>query len=177
MSLGGRARIAAYLAACLIIGASALAASEPGRVRETVWPEALERVNAALAGGDAREARRHWEEAYRDAIRWRTPDGLLAVGQASLRIGEATQDRQSAVSEACRIFLVALFQGRERRDPDGVALAGTAFVGLGDREVADRVFDVALALAARNRDSGARERVNALAGRATTSHVTSVHSP
>jgi hypothetical protein len=31
-----------------------------------------------------------------------------------------------------------------------VALVGTAFVGLGDREVAARVFDVALALATRN---------------------------
>ena len=177
MSLAGRARIAAYLAACLIVGTSALAASEPGRVRETVWPEALARVDASLAGGDAREARRHWGEAYRDAIRRRTPDGLLAVGQASLRVGEATQDRQSAVSEARRIFLIALFQARERRDPDGVALVGTAFVGLGDREVADRVFDVALAVAAHNRDSGARTRVNVLAVRATGSHVTSAHSP
>jgi hypothetical protein len=36
--------MAAYLAACLIVGASVLAASEPGRVRGTAWPGALERV-------------------------------------------------------------------------------------------------------------------------------------
>jgi hypothetical protein len=177
MSLAGGARMAAYLAACLIVGASVLAASEAGRVRGTAWPRALERVDASLARGDAREVRRHWEEAYRDAIRGRAVNGLLAVGHTALRIGEAAQDRQSAVPEARRIFLTAFFEARERHDPDGVALVGTAFVGLGDREVADRVFDVALALATRNRDSGARERVSALAGRATSSHVTSVHSP
>jgi hypothetical protein len=165
MSPAGRARIGAYVAACLIVGASALAAGEPGRGRDTAWREALERANAALAGGDAREARRHWEEAYRVAVHTRTLEGLLAVGEASLRVGEATRGRQSAVAEARRIFLVALFQAREHRDPDGVALAGRAFAGLGDREMADRALAVALALA--TPDAGARERVIALAGRAT----------
>lgn len=173
MIFAGRARIAAYLVACLVVGASALAASEPGRGRETGWREALERADAALAGGDAREARRHWEEAYRVAVHTRTPEGLLAVGQASLRVGEATRGRQGAVAEARRIFLLALFQARERHDPDGVALAGQAFAGLGDREVADRAFDIALALATRNDDAGARERVTA-AGRGSSSRLTGV---
>jgi hypothetical protein len=156
MSLAGRAQIAAYGVACLIAGASALAASEPGRVREATWREAIERAEAALAGGNPREARRHWEGAYRVAVHARTPEGLLAVGRAYLSIGEATRGRQSAVSEARRIFLIALFQARERGDADGVALAGEAFAALGDREVADRAFDVAIALATRNRDAASQ---------------------
>jgi hypothetical protein len=83
MSPAGRARIGAYVAA----------AGEPGRGRETAWREALERANAALAGGDAREARRRWEEAYQVAVHTRTLEGLLAVGEASLRVGEATRSR------------------------------------------------------------------------------------
>jgi hypothetical protein len=42
MSLAGGARMAAYLAACLIVGASVLEASEPGRVRGTAWAEGLD---------------------------------------------------------------------------------------------------------------------------------------
>jgi hypothetical protein len=170
MSLAGRARIGAYVVAVLIAAASVLAGSNPGRMGPTAWHEPLERVDAALAGGDAREARRHWEEAYRVAVHSRTPEGLLAVGQASLRVGEATGDRQAAVPEARRVFLLALFQARERHDPDGVALAGRAFADLGDRTVADRAFAVARALATRSRDTDASERVTAMAGGATGSH-------
>jgi hypothetical protein len=88
----------------------------------------------------------------------------------------SSRGHESAVSEARRIFLVALFQAHERSDPDGVARAGEAFASLGDREVADHAFDVALVLATPIRDGGARVRVMALASRATTGTVTSVGS-
>jgi hypothetical protein len=66
------------------------------------------------------------------------------------------------VPEARRIFLRAFFQARERGDADTVALSGDAFAALGDREVADRAFDVALALVvAGGRDTATRERVMA----------------
>ena len=165
MSFAGQARIVAYLVASLIVGISALAASEPGRVREATWHAALERVDMALADGHFPEARRAWEDAYRAAIGARAPEGMLAVGRASVRIGETTGDRLSARAEARRIFLAALFQARERQDPVGVALAGEAFATLGDREVADRAFAVAAVLAARGRDAGALDRIVALTGR------------
>lgn len=169
MSPAGRARIAAYLAICLIVGGSVLATSEPRRAREAGWQQQLERADSALAGGDAREARRHWEGAYRNAVHARAPEGLLKVGRAYLRIGETLHDRESAVPEARRIFLLALFQARERGDADAVARSGEAFAALGDRDVADRAFDVALTLAGGSHDTAARERVTTLIGRVTTS--------
>jgi hypothetical protein len=153
MSLAGYARIAAYAAALSIVGVS-----EPSRGREASWPAAIERAREALAAGDAGEARRLWEDAYRDAVPRRTAAGLLAVGHLSLHIGDTKHDR-----------LLALLQAREDRDPDGVALAGRAFADLGDRDVAARAFEIALAIA--KRDVEAHARVTALARRAASDGV------
>jgi tetratricopeptide (TPR) repeat protein len=168
ISTAAKARISAYVLLWLLVGAWVLTAGEHGRPRDTQWAEPLERASAALAGGDAREARRLWEQAYRAAVVARSSAALLAVGHEYLNIGEATRDRPSAVAEARRLFLAALFAARERQDAHGVALAGQAFAALGDREVADRAFDVAIALASRSRDAGARERIAAVAGRSTS---------
>jgi hypothetical protein len=172
MSLAGRARIAAYVAAVSIVGITVLVAREPSRGRDASWPAAIERAQAVLAGGDAGVARRFWEDAYRDAVQRRTAAGLLAVGHLSLQIGDSAHDRQAALAEARRIFLLALLQAREDRDPDGVALAGRAFADLGDRDVAARAFDIALALAIAKRDADAHARVTALARRAASDGVT-----
>jgi tetratricopeptide (TPR) repeat protein len=165
MSTAAKARISAYVGLWLLVGAWVLGAREPGRFRETQWREPLERASAALSEGDARQARQHWEQAYRAAVGARSAAALLAVGHEYLNIGEATRGSQAAVAEARRIFLAALFAARERQDAHGVALAGQAFAALGDREVAERAFDVAVALASRSRDAGARERIAAVAGR------------
>lgn len=172
MSSAGRARIAAYVTACMLGGVAVLMASKPGPGPTVSWPASIERAQAALAGGDARQARRHWEDAYRDAVRTRRPDGLLATGNVALQIGEASQDRPAGVAEARRIYLLGLFQARERRDPDAVALAGRAFAALGDREVAERAFDVALELATSAHDVEAQARVMVLAGRLASRGVT-----
>jgi hypothetical protein len=169
MSLAGYARIAAYAAALSIVGVTVLVAREPSRGREASWPAAIERAREALAAGDAGEARRLWEDAYRDAVPRRTAAGLLAVGHLSLHIGDTKHDRPAAVAEARRIFLLALLQAREDRDPDGVALAGRAFADLGDRDVAARAFEIALAIA--KRDVEAHARVTALARRAASDGV------
>jgi hypothetical protein len=167
MSTAAKTRISAYVLLWLLVGAWVLTAREPGRPREAQWREPLERASAAMAGGDAREAHRHWEQAYRAAVVARSSAALLAVGHEYLTIGEATRGSQSAVAEARRIFLTALFAARERQDAHGVALAGQAFAALGDREVANRAFDVAIALASRSRDTDASERIAAVAGRLT----------
>jgi hypothetical protein len=165
MSTAAKARISAYVLLWLLVGAWVLAAREPARPRETQWREPLERASAAMAGGDVQEARRHWEQAYRAAVGARSAAALLAVGHESLKIGEVARGGHSAVPEARRIFLAALFAARERQDAHGVGMAGQAFAALGDHEVADRAFDVAIALASRNGDAGARERIAAVAGR------------
>jgi hypothetical protein len=162
MNLAAVARIAVYVVVVLSLGALAVAGNERTRLPDTAWREPLQRIDTAVAGGDARGAMQAWEMAYRAAMRARTPEGMLEVGRAALRIGEAAGDRQTAVAQARRIFLEALFQARERRDPSGVARAGEAFASLGDREVAGRAFEVAMALAVQNRDAETHERVAVL---------------
>lgn len=164
-------RVSLWTAAAVIMWLAASTtelASEPRAPSpDARWREPLERAETALAGGDARGAERAWEEAYRAVVRPGTPGGMLEVGLAYLRIGEAARDRQTAVARARHIFLVALFQARERRDPDVVAAVGEAFASLGDREVADRAFAVAMALAAQNSDARTCERIAVLRQRLT----------
>jgi tetratricopeptide (TPR) repeat protein len=160
------ARVGAYALACLIAVAMALAANGRAVPAKATWRDALQRAEAALAGGDVLGAQQAWQEAYRAVMGARSPEGMLDVGRAYLRIGEAARDRGAAVAQARRIYLVALFRARERRDADAVAHAGQAFAALGDREVAERAFEVAMALATQNRDAAARDRIAALRARA-----------
>ena len=98
----------------------------------------------------------------------RADAGRLARGRARLlACRRGTRGRQPAVSEARRIFLARSSRhGRARRRH--VALAGEAFAALGDREMADRAFAVALALAARSRDTATPERIVARVRRNAT---------
>jgi hypothetical protein len=167
MNLPGSLRIAAYVLAWLIATLPALAANRSALSPDPAWHEPLQRAEAMLAGGDARRAQEAWEEAYRAAVRSHTPQGALEVGRAYLRIGEAARDHQTALAGARRLYLTALFQARERRDALGVAEAAGAFAALGDREVADGGFAVAIALAERNVDIAARNRIAALQRRSS----------
>ena len=155
-----RARAAVGWLSGLIVGALALA--EPTCAADGGWREPLQRAQIALAGGDARGAELAWQDAYRAAMRVRTPEALLDVGRAYVRIGEAAHDRQTAVAWARRLFLEAFVQARERRDAEALAGVGEAFAALGDHHVALRAFDAALALATQPRDAAARDRIAAL---------------
>ena len=89
MNLAAVARIAVYVVVVLSLGALAVAGNERTRLPDTAWREPLQRIDTAVAGGDARGAMQAWEMAYRAAMRARTPEGMLEVGRAALRIGEA----------------------------------------------------------------------------------------
>jgi hypothetical protein len=160
MNAAAAARIGAYLLAVLAATAPALAGHDASRPAGADWREPLQRAEAALANGERGAAQQAWEQAYRAAMQVRTPEGLLAVGDAYLRIGEAARGRPTAVASARRIFLTALFQARERRDAPGVAAAAAAFAALGDRDVADRGFEIATAVAHRHGDVAVRERID-----------------
>jgi tetratricopeptide (TPR) repeat protein len=124
--------------------------------------EDLARAEAALALGDHRESQTAWEEAFRLAMASRAAEGLLAVGYAYVRMGQASNDRGKALPRARQLFLSALLQAEGRRDANGVTAAAEAFASIGDHEVADRACDIALPLAVKNNDGNARERVMAL---------------
>lgn len=168
MNRAGQARVAAYGLACSLASLAALSSligSDATRSPTAAGRGALRRADAALAAGDARGARQAWDEAYQAAMQAREPDVTLEVGHAYLRIGATGTDRQAAVARARRIYLTALFQARERLDAHAVARAGEAFAALGDHAVAERAFDVAMALAIQNRDVVARDRIATLRAR------------
>jgi hypothetical protein len=162
MSIAALARVVAYGVAVLLVCGLAVAGNVSPPSPEATWRKSLQGMEYALDVGDVRGATRAWEEAYRAAMAARTPEGMLEVGRAALRRGDAAGDHQMAVSQARRIFLAALFQARERRDSVGIAHAGVAFASLGDHELADRAFAVAAALAGRDRDVVGQDRVAAL---------------
>ena len=156
---------AAVATAWLVTAALALTwePGSPGAARD--WREPLARAEGALARGDARGAERAWEEAHRAAVRAGASRGMLELGRAYLRIGEAAHDRATAVTRARRTLLMAMFHARERGDADVVAGAGEAFAALGDHEVASRAAEIALELSARKGRLGPRERVTAARSR------------
>jgi hypothetical protein len=131
-----------WLFAAMANGATVGTAETPTAL-DARWREPLGRAEAALAEGQARQAEQAWEEAQRAAMRATSPPtGLVDVGRAYLRIGEAAHDRQTAVARARVLYLRALFRARERGDVAGMTAAGEAFANLGDCEVARRAFAV-----------------------------------
>jgi hypothetical protein len=147
----------------MVTAATVVAAETPTPAHEARWREPLDRAEAALARGEARRAEQAWEEAHRAAMRATIPpSGLINVGLAYLRIGEAARDRQTAVSRARQLFLRAFFRARDRRDIDGITAASQAFASLGDCEMAERAYAVVLTMAPQHRGNRpACERVDA----------------
>jgi len=141
----GRRSTAFWVTGWLVVAGTVVGAETPMPPHETRWREPLSRGEAALAEGQAREAEQAWEEAQRAAM-WpgMPPSGLVNVGLAYLKIGEAARDRQTAVSRARQLFLRAMFRARERRDVDGLTAVSRAFATLGDCEMSGQVFAVAL---------------------------------
>lgn len=131
-----------------------------------LWTVHLERVEAALARRNVSAAELAWQAAYGEALRSRRWEGMLAVGEASLRIGEVAGTRKLAEAKARQAYLAALFRARQQESLDGVLRTAEAFAALGDREVAEQGVYVAQRLAAaRAQDAQARERVRVVAER------------
>jgi hypothetical protein len=159
------ARIGAYVLVCGVVGVMALTGQGRARPVEVSWRAELHRADSTLSSGDVRGAENAWQDAYRLVLGARSPEGLLEAGHAYLRIGEAAYGGSVAVAQARRIYLLALVQARARGDAETLARAGEAFAALGDREVAERAFAVAYALATQRRDEAARDRIAALRAR------------
>jgi hypothetical protein len=82
--------------------------------RETIlsnsWRGHLRGVDRALGQCDVDEARRAWKSAHLAAVESFSWEGLIATGQASLRIGDATEGRPLAEPAARRAFFAALYR-------------------------------------------------------------------
>lgn len=135
------------LVAVTMIGIGWVTAETGTPAPDAGWREPLDRAEAALSQGEARRAEQAWEEAQRAAMRPTIPpSGLVDVGLAYLKIGEAAHDRQTAVTRTRQILLRALFRARHQRDVDGLTAVSHAFAQLGDCEVAERAFAVVLTM-------------------------------
>lgn len=129
------------------------------------WTSHLQGVDEALAQKDVSAAEQAWHQAYVEAIRSRRWEGFVAVGDASLRIGEVVGARPAPVAKARRLYLAALLRAREQGSLDGALRAAEAFAALGDREIAGQGLRIADGLAARRDDAQAHARVRAFADR------------
>jgi hypothetical protein len=103
------------------------------------WASLLTAFDDALGRGDASAALRTWSQAHSAALRARHWEGLLAVGEARLRVQRAADPEKGAMAKAREAYLAALFRARQEGSLEGVIRAAEAFEALGDVEVANAI--------------------------------------
>jgi hypothetical protein len=145
----------------LLIGAPALPMIPPAsaEAERTAWAARIVEMDQALKRGDAPAAHAAWREAYVAAHVGRGWPGMVAVGEAALRVGHATGTPDLYEPRARRAYLTALLRARRHGSVDGVLAAGDAFGRLGDQALVQQALAVATDLAARSGDDTARRRV------------------
>jgi hypothetical protein len=103
----------------------------------SAWLSAhLRNVDSELRRNNVSAAERAWHDAYvvaLDSPRW---EGMLAVGDAALRVGDRTRARLAARARARQAYLAALFRARDERSRDGLYRVAGAFAALGDTALA-----------------------------------------
>jgi hypothetical protein len=146
-----------------LVAVEVLVAHSPHAVASRAWTPPLSRVDAALQDGDLAAAMAWWREARLSAIRSGEWEGLIEVGDASRRLGEAGGFRQDAESQAREAYLAALLRAQRQRSLEGVLRAAGAFGELGDREVTAQAIRIAERQA--GRDPRALDYVRSVADR------------
>lgn len=141
----------------LVLGLKAPASIVPETVAPAQdWRRPLAVASAALAAGDVGGATAPWREARRRALAAHAWEGLLEVGAAYRRLGDAGGFAHEATATARELFLAAMFRARNQRSLEGVLRAADAFAGLGDRDVVAVALRVAENLVGADEAAGAR---------------------
>ncbi len=139
------------------------AAHRAAKMEPSSWGEFIDRADRALAARNVNGAERAAHNAYTAALDSRGWDGLVAAGEAYLRMGEATGFRTVARGKARQAYLSAFFRARSQGSLEGVVRSAEAFTALGDRQVAAECLKTAERLASASNDLRSRERMAALA--------------
>jgi len=126
------------------------------------WVTPLQDMDRALANGDLASAATSRHKAHLAALGSRSWEGFLAVGDAAIRLRDASGDRRAMEREARRAYLSALTHARAQRSLDGVLRATESFARLGDRDMVEQGIHIARGLA--GNDGDAQARVATLAG-------------
>lgn len=156
--------IGLYLFGAVALGAIAIVslALGDGEARGVTAPErsALRAIDEALTRGDVTTAERTWPEAYSAALRSQRWEGLVAVGDARLRIDQAVG--AGSKTKARETYLAALFRARQEGSLDGVLRAAEVFEALGDTEAARQALRIAEAVAGPDPGSAVQARLAVL---------------
>ena len=122
-----------------------------------VWTAHLRVVETELARGHVDVAVRVWHDAHGAALESRSWEGMIAVGDAFMRIGHAAGTPGGARMNARDAYVTALIRARRNRSVDGALRSAEAFRGLGDRAIVEQCLHIAAQLAAG--DDHAQQRV------------------
>jgi hypothetical protein len=123
---------------------------EPTRVvAERSWAEHVALVDEAAARGDVSQGVRRWHDAYAIALVSRRPEALVAVGEASVRLGAVAGTPDGGKPNARQAYLAALRLARRQHAAQHVLAVAQAFRALGDVEVAEQCARLAEGLAGR----------------------------
>jgi hypothetical protein len=137
------------------------------------WPEHLRVMDRALGNHDVDGARQAWESAHLAAVESLSWEGLLATGEACLRMGGAIDGRASAEPAARRVYFAALYRACRENSFEGILRTAEAFANLGDREVVEECAGlVEMQVDGEQR----RRRVAALIGRMGMPMPAKIHS-
>ena len=122
-----------------------------------VWAAHLQVLDTELARGRVDVAVRVWHDAYVAALENRGWDGMIAVGDAVMRIGHAAGTAGGARTNARDAYLIALIRARRSGSVDGALRSAEAFRELGDGLIVEQCLHIAAKLAAG--DDQAQQRV------------------
>ena len=126
------------------------------------WTSHLQRLDEALRRNHVRAAVRAWHDAYVTALGSRGWEGMLAVGDAALRVGDVTSTPMATRAKARHAYLVALFRARDERSTNGLLHVGEAFAALGDIALAIHCLRIAEPVIAADLDGSDAQAVRVL---------------
>lgn len=126
------------------------------------WASHLREMDEALAHRNVEAAEGAWHDAYTAALASRLWQGMVEVGDASLRIGAVRGFRKASEATARQSYLAALSRARLLGSLEGVLRTAQALAALRDRDVVEQCLRIAEHLAREMRTAQAKNRVRAL---------------
>jgi hypothetical protein len=122
----------------------------------------LTAVDTALATGDVAAALRAWHDLYGATLETRRWEGFAEAGDAFLRIARALGSPAQGMARARDLYMSALFRASGAGSLDGVLRLASAFVELGDDEIATHALRIARRLAGSGTEPGLHDLFAAL---------------
>ena len=144
--------------AAALRGYSAQFRGEASRLGERVpagWPSArgdwephVRWVNQLLDRGDLSAATFAWHDAYGAALDGRGWEGLIAVGDAFVRLADLARAPHGARENARQAYLAAFIRAERAGSVDGIVQTASAFARVGDHAASEQSLRIAARLAA-----------------------------